>query len=678
MLSRPVPRYPFYGPPHPTPTAHLPPYPPGLSMDPSSVDFRAFYPYTPNEVKHRKRTTSSQLRVLEAVFKHDTKPNAALRAKLALQLDMKPRGVQVWFQNRRAKEKGKASKAAKAAKAEQKESEDPAESPDDVEGTSESPAAHVECSPSVADLPEQRASSSSQTSSPNAPSPPSLHVITDPSPSPSWVDSPVDHHSLYVDPALHAYRRGSLPVNVFPGSDFSSNSPPHYDTFDPLARRLSVDASLQRLASNPFAELARAKNGVIFGQRAIAPNRHRPLGRAPYVPPPRVASSASMPYGVRRASMGNFRISPQSTASPSPSPLSPYHGVRASLPDHSLYAVPPRTMASPIPGPLPSPNYSFGAANTPSIVSGSSGDSERNSPDFGSPYGYRESEQDEDENTAASYYALSRFGSITSIATSDSSINSSYYPEVVSCYPEPEIDMSRRDSCASGHFASLMSNLDVNGVHEPVGSPQDHGVYTLHEDVNVNVVGVVASNSSHVETSTYPSPTSTISPGTAGSPHVQGTPLSSVPISRSSELNHALQSQSDQPKIHDQTINTADQQSFVNGHIIATPAPAPAPAIEAEIHPASEQYFYPQDASHPQATSLQTAAVEFTEHKYNYEYDAPCAYLTESYAPVLLEGGGDMGLHHHSFEPPHMSLGYNAMGAPDPTAHHPDQYTAYT
>ncbi|KAJ3478804.1 hypothetical protein NLJ89_g12363 [Agrocybe chaxingu] len=63
--------------------------------DPAAVDFRAFYPYTPNEVKHRKRTTSAQLKVLEDIFKKDTKPNATLRTELAAELDMTPRGVQV-------------------------------------------------------------------------------------------------------------------------------------------------------------------------------------------------------------------------------------------------------------------------------------------------------------------------------------------------------------------------------------------------------------------------------------------------------------------------------------------------------------------------------------------------------------------------------------------------------
>jgi len=67
--------------------------PPGL--DPSLVDFREFYPYIPNEIKHRKRTTQAQLEVLEQTFAHDKKPNGVMRANLARQLDMTPRGVQV-------------------------------------------------------------------------------------------------------------------------------------------------------------------------------------------------------------------------------------------------------------------------------------------------------------------------------------------------------------------------------------------------------------------------------------------------------------------------------------------------------------------------------------------------------------------------------------------------------
>lgn len=67
--------------------------PPGT--DPSLVDFREFYPYIPNEIKHRKRTTQAQLEILEQTFAHDKKPNGVMRANLAKQLDMTPRGVQV-------------------------------------------------------------------------------------------------------------------------------------------------------------------------------------------------------------------------------------------------------------------------------------------------------------------------------------------------------------------------------------------------------------------------------------------------------------------------------------------------------------------------------------------------------------------------------------------------------
>jgi len=43
----------------------------------------------------RSSTTSAQLKVLEAVFRVDTKPNATLRNDLAAQLAMTARGIQV-------------------------------------------------------------------------------------------------------------------------------------------------------------------------------------------------------------------------------------------------------------------------------------------------------------------------------------------------------------------------------------------------------------------------------------------------------------------------------------------------------------------------------------------------------------------------------------------------------
>ncbi|KAI9474860.1 homeobox domain-containing protein, partial [Zychaea mexicana] len=55
--------------------------------------------------KHRRRTSRAQFRVLEAEFEENPKPSASKRQILAEKLSMTPRGVQIWFQNRRAKAK---------------------------------------------------------------------------------------------------------------------------------------------------------------------------------------------------------------------------------------------------------------------------------------------------------------------------------------------------------------------------------------------------------------------------------------------------------------------------------------------------------------------------------------------------------------------------------------------
>ncbi|KAI8976273.1 Homeodomain-like protein [Pilobolus umbonatus] len=61
--------------------------------------------YNPFEIKQRRRTSPHQLKTLESSFLENTKPNANTRRLLAQELGMTPRGVQIWFQNRRAKAK---------------------------------------------------------------------------------------------------------------------------------------------------------------------------------------------------------------------------------------------------------------------------------------------------------------------------------------------------------------------------------------------------------------------------------------------------------------------------------------------------------------------------------------------------------------------------------------------
>jgi len=69
--------------------------------------------YDPFQVKHRRRTSKKQFSILEKAFNENPKPNAATRRDLAEKLKMTVRGVQVWFQNRRAKAKAQKNKVAK-------------------------------------------------------------------------------------------------------------------------------------------------------------------------------------------------------------------------------------------------------------------------------------------------------------------------------------------------------------------------------------------------------------------------------------------------------------------------------------------------------------------------------------------------------------------------------------
>ncbi|KAJ7899613.1 hypothetical protein B0H14DRAFT_3779653 [Mycena olivaceomarginata] len=369
-------------------------------MDPT--DYRAFYPYTPNEVKHRKRTTSAQLKVLEGIFKRDTKPDAVLRTELASQLNMTARGVQVWFQNRRAKEKTNAAKGTLKPPSKDVDSPSPRSSED-----------HDESSPSDHPLP---ALSTRESHRQTGTDPSPLHVVTDSSGS-SWQGSPVvetPEDQPFDLPSLHMVqsRRGSLPINAL---SYGGNGP-LVDPLDPLARRRSVDASLVRRAANPYAGIARAKN--MATQRLSHGRRNQYMSR-PSMPH---CATGPFPQHNRHASMDarGYHIPP----SPSPSPLSPYHAVRASLPDHHLYHVSSRPVTAPIPGPLPSPGFSFGVANA-------SPDSDRNSPvDFGGfsfpPASGAETEGDD----SSASHQMSRFGSFASESPSDQ-------PPALRTYPRP-------------------------------------------------------------------------------------------------------------------------------------------------------------------------------------------------------------------------------------------------
>ncbi|CAO3691033.1 unnamed protein product [Rhizopus stolonifer] len=63
--------------------------------------------YNPFETRRRKKTSRVQVEILERAFYENPKPDGEIREKLAHHLSMSTRCVQIWFQNRRVKEKNR-------------------------------------------------------------------------------------------------------------------------------------------------------------------------------------------------------------------------------------------------------------------------------------------------------------------------------------------------------------------------------------------------------------------------------------------------------------------------------------------------------------------------------------------------------------------------------------------
>ncbi|KAF8555320.1 hypothetical protein OG21DRAFT_1602978 [Imleria badia] len=508
-----------------------------------SVDFRTFFPYIPNEVKHRKRTSRHQLKVLEDVFRKDTKPNAVLRKKLAAELEMSPRAVQVWFQNRRAKEKALRKRVAvgpdqdKPASPSTKKTPPLRDSsPNDSSNSStatEMAARHAEDGPPPA---EPSASPVLKLSC----SPPLLPGML----SSEWTGfsgTPVDvpHHARLLDasaqdPDLYSTRRGSLPT-VMPSQPFMGPNlaqlPLHYPD-----RRNSMDVSFYRLMHHPFARIAKEKNEALFLPKSpLSPAGSIPANvtRAPGIGPMRTNGHG---YPLPRPSPSHRTSEPQVFASVrTPFPPVPEGGPLQSLvapsrrfSDNRLYAISSRTIPSPIPGPLPTPDFQFGDPSSVSPPNASPTPGEVESPQvpMQSPeiaqlqrWSFpRSREPDQDTEDSGSYSALSRFGSVASVSGSDSS---AMFSDVSSCVAVDHIgydpSTTRRGSCASGNYLEMrLSGLNMTG-RSSQGS--------LNE-AQLNAAATLAyrdklARQEHPSEAIggYVSPASTASPGT--SPHVR-------------------------------------------------------------------------------------------------------------------------------------------------------------
>ncbi|GAA5929332.1 homeobox domain-containing protein [Sporobolomyces koalae] len=85
--------------------------------------------YDPFRIKHRRRTSPSQLKVLEYHFDVNPKPDVTVRKALSEQLNMTPREVQVWFQNRRAKIKKLKERSDRAPTTSSRDGDSPPSAP---------------------------------------------------------------------------------------------------------------------------------------------------------------------------------------------------------------------------------------------------------------------------------------------------------------------------------------------------------------------------------------------------------------------------------------------------------------------------------------------------------------------------------------------------------------------
>ncbi|KAJ2449661.1 hypothetical protein EV183_004771 [Coemansia sp. RSA 2336] len=125
--SRPFEIPPGMGPPHPF--GAMAPRPPMMPQRPmGQMELKPNF-YNPYHVKHRRRTTKEQLALLEGTFKSTPKPSSEVRKALASKLCMTAREVQIWFQNRRAKQKNMMLRASTAARSAESASSTPPAAP---------------------------------------------------------------------------------------------------------------------------------------------------------------------------------------------------------------------------------------------------------------------------------------------------------------------------------------------------------------------------------------------------------------------------------------------------------------------------------------------------------------------------------------------------------------------
>jgi hypothetical protein len=251
-----------------------------------------------------------------------------------------------------------------------------------------------------------------------------------------------------------------------------------------------------------------------------------------------------------------------------------------------------------------------------------------------------------------------------------------------------------------------MSGLGVNGLSrnasftDTLASPINQSCYSPQEELasTVNIeTDPLSRNGDDNGTAIYPSPSSTVSPGS--SPQTQDVNSTIVPISRSSELAYALHIKPDQVKVHCRSTMTQNIDQHCNAKVfesgretnIPYPHHSDSPDAETDGNGAPHDiapYFFVQEQDYVQSPSASSSSpmglqVEFPD-KFNFDGEmnsiSPNGHYHPSYPSAANgqytaadsfatgEGHEDLELHHQmEFAQSDVYATYNG-GSVDPSA----------